>query len=252
MAMDPDLIQQRLSQISTAWTLVARARARTADGDTASLAVLVERYQTAVYRYLLAAVRDPDVADELFQDFALRLVRGDFHRADPGRGRFRDYVKSALINLVINHQKKQKKLSARESAADAPVVAPPERFDADEEFLADWRKALLDKSWEALAAAQEPGGPPYYTALRYRSEHAGLTGAQLAERLNADLRPAEPFTEAGLRKVLQRAREKFADLLVEEVARSLQTTCLDDVQQEIIDLGFHAYCRRALSRRSGG
>jgi RNA polymerase sigma factor (sigma-70 family) len=250
--MDPNVIQQRLSQISTTWTLVARASDRAADGDTAALAVLVERYQTAVYRYLLAAVRDPDVADELFQDFALRLVRGDFRRADPGRGRFRDYVKSALINLVINHQKKQKKMAALDPAAAAPVVEPPERFDADEEFLTDWRKALLDKAWEALAAAQEPGGPPYHTALRYHSEHACLTGAQLAERLNTDLRPAEPFTEAGLRKVLQRAREKFADLLVEEVVRSLQSTCLDDVQEEIIDLGFHSYCRRAIARRWGG
>lgn len=249
--MDADLIQQRLSQISTTWTLVVRARGRAANGDTAALAILVQRYQTAVYRYLLAAVRDPDAADELFQDFALRLVRGDFGRADPGKGRFRDYVKTALINLVINHQKKQKKGAVLDPAADAAVIEPLDRFDADEEFLADWRKAVLDKAWEALAAVQEPGGPPYHTVLRYRSEHSGLTGAELAERLNADLRPAKPFTEVGLRKILQRARETFADLLVAEVARSLQTTCLDEVEQEIIDLGFHAYCRRAIERRRG-
>ena len=247
--MDPDVIQQRLSQITTAWSLVAQARDRTADGDTAALAALVQRYQTAVYRYLLAAVRNPDVADELFQDFALRLVRGDFGRADPGRGRFRDYVKTALINMVINHQKRQKNGATLDSGAVETICESPERFDADETFLADWRKALLDKAWEALAAAQEPGGPPYHTVLRYRSEHANLSGAELAERLNADLRPAKPFTEAALRKVLQRAREKFADLLVEEVARSLQARSLDEVEQEIIDLGFHVYCRRAIERR---
>lgn len=247
--MDPDVIQQRLSQITTAWTLVAQARDRTTDGDTAALAALVQRYQTAVYRYLLAAVRNPDVADELFQDFALRLVRGDFGRADPGRGRFRDYVKTALINMVINHHKKQRKVATLDPAAVEPVFESADRFEADEAFLADWRKALLDKAWEALAAAQEPGGPPYYTALRYQSERAGLTGAELAERLNADLRPAKPLTEAALRKVLQRAREKFADLLVEEVARSLQARSLDEVEQEIIDLGFHVYCRRAIERR---
>jgi len=246
--MDPDVIQQRLSQITTAWTLVAQARDRTADGDTAALAALVQRYQTAVYRYLLAAVRNPDVADELFQDFALRLVRGDFGRADPGRGRFRDYVKTALINMVINHHKKQRKVATLDPAAVEPVFESADRFEADEAFLADWRKALLDKAWEALAAAQEPGGPPYHTALRYQSER-GLTGAELAERLNADLRPAKPFTEAALRKILQRAREKFADLLVGEVARSLQARSLDEVEQEIIDLGFHVYCRRAIERR---
>ena len=33
-------------------------------------------------------------------------MRGDFGRADPERGRFRDYVKTTLINLVINQRKK--------------------------------------------------------------------------------------------------------------------------------------------------
>src|SRR5438105_12976441 len=104
--MDADTLQKRLSQISTAWSLVARAHGPV-EADSAALTALVERYQAAVYRYLLAATRDPDVADELFQEFALRLVRGDFGRVDAARGRFRDYVKSALINLGINHKKKR-------------------------------------------------------------------------------------------------------------------------------------------------
>src|SRR4051812_47381138 len=99
--MDPQNLQKRLDQISTAWTLVARAHHGPADAEATAQAALVERYQAGVYRYLLAATREPDAADELFQEFALRLVRGDFGRADRARGRFRDYVKSALINLVI-------------------------------------------------------------------------------------------------------------------------------------------------------
>ena len=38
-------------------------------------------YQGAAYRYLTAAVGDPDVAAELFQEFAVRFLRGDFRRA---------------------------------------------------------------------------------------------------------------------------------------------------------------------------
>jgi hypothetical protein len=47
-------------------------------------------YHRAVHRYLLGALRDEDAAEELFQEFALRFVRGDFRWADRGRGRFRD------------------------------------------------------------------------------------------------------------------------------------------------------------------
>lgn len=245
--MDPEGLQQRLSQISTAWTLVTRAHAGTAEGESAAQAALVERYQTAAYRYLLAAVRDPDAADELFQEFALRLVRGDFGRADPERGRFRDYVKSALINLVINHQKKRKPMGLDLTRGE-PAAQEQEAFDADQEFLAEWRKTLLDRAWEKLAA-HEADGPPFHAVLRYRSEHPELSSAQLVEHLNALLQPTEPFTDAGIRKILQRARDKFSDFLVDEVAHSLRTTSVDEIEQELIDLGFQAYCRRALLRR---
>src|SRR5262245_30652303 len=147
-AMDPQSLQQRLSQISTAWTLMTRAHGGTAQAESAAQVALVERYQTAVYRYLLGAARDPDVADELFQEFALRLVRGDFGRADPKQGRFRDYVKSALINLVINYQKKQKRTPVVDLARAEPAVEDKQLFDADHTFLANWRAALLDRAWE--------------------------------------------------------------------------------------------------------
>lgn len=247
--MDAESVQQRLSQIATVWTLVARAHEGSTEPESAAQAALLERYQTAVYRYLLAATRDLDTADELFQEFALRLVRGDFGRADPRRGRFRDYVKSALINLVINHQRKQKKQVALHPDQEVPDDRAPDAFNSDAEFLESWRKTLLDRAWSALATAQEPGGSPLHAVLRFRSEHSELSGAQLLESLNTLLQPAQPFTETGLRKILQRAREKFTDLLVEEVVQSLQTNSLDDVEQELIDLGFQAYCRRALERR---
>lgn len=246
--MDSASLQKHLSQISTQWTLLADAHDPVQESGNA-LAKIVARYQTAVYRYLLASVRDPEAADELFQEFALRLVRGEFGKADAQRGRFRDYVKTALINLVINYHKKKNRQPV--PIADEAEVAAEARedFDSDKEFLEDWRKALLDRAWESLAATQDAKGPPFYAALRFRSEHPELSGAELTARLVAELKPAEPFTEAGLRKILQRAREKFTDLLVDEVARSLQTSSVEDIEQELIDLGLQLYCRKALDRR---
>src|SRR5204862_1035092 len=124
---------------------------------------VLERYQSAAYRYLLGGVRNLDAADELFQEFALRFVRGDFRRADPERGRFRDFVKTALRNLVTNHHKKVARHPAAslEKPEDVAADTPPEDLDA--EFLSNWRKALLDRAWESLAALEKPGGPPFYT-----------------------------------------------------------------------------------------
>src|SRR5262245_18556900 len=84
---------QRLSSISTLWSLVEKAHQETIAAAIAQRALL-QRYCGAVYRYLLGALLDEAAAEDLFQDFALRFLRGDFRRADPGKGRFRDYLKT--------------------------------------------------------------------------------------------------------------------------------------------------------------
>jgi len=226
------------------------AHSATVDKALPAQAALVERYQDAVYSYLLGALRNADAADDIFQEFALKLVRGDLGRADPERGRFRDYVKTVLINLVINYRKKQGRVVLLHPESPEPAAAATrDTLEADRDFLTNWCKALLDRAWEALATAQKPDGPPFYAALRLRMEHPALTSAQLADKLTAEHCPENPMMEANLRKVLQRARDLLGDFLVDEVARSLQTQQLDVIEQELIDLGFHAHCRRALERR---
>src|SRR5579864_9724565 len=93
--MLPQELHERLSRISTQWTMMFRTHAEGDNAKRAAVERLLERYCGAVYRYVLGAVRDPDVAEELTQEFALRFVRGDYRRADPTRGRFRDYLKTS-------------------------------------------------------------------------------------------------------------------------------------------------------------
>lgn len=121
------------------WTQMFQAH--TADTKNSELAILVQRYQGAVYRYLWGAVRDPDAAEDLCQEFALRFVRGDFHRADPERGRFRDYLKAALIRLVIDYQR-ARQAWPKQVAGEAPE---PAASSQEATFLDGWREELLDR-----------------------------------------------------------------------------------------------------------
>jgi RNA polymerase sigma-70 factor (ECF subfamily) len=237
----------RLSQISTMWTALVRAHAGEADEDRRLLAGLIERYQGAAYRYLVAATGDPDAAAELFQEFAVRFLRGDFRRASPDRGRFRDYLRAALINLV----RRRPGVARRGPTADVePDQLPAATADSatDEAFLAHWRESLLDCAWKGLQAAEQAGGPPHYTALWARADGPDASSADLAARLTELLKPAEPITDAGVRKLLQRGREMLTDLLVYEVAASVPTRDKERLAQELIDLGFYGYCRKALER----
>ena len=247
--MKPSDGDERLSQISTCWSLVFQAHQGQQSIVAGAQQELMQRYCGAVYRYLLGALRDPDAAEELAQEFALRFVRGDFHRANPEAGRFRDFVKTAVYHLIVDYQRQRQKRPGA-LPCDSAFLPADESADSrsDAIFLERWREELLDRTWEALAALERQAGQRYYTVLRWRAEHPDVPVARLAEDLSA--RGRVPVSEAGVRQTLHRAREKFADLLLEEVARSLQTNDPDRLEQELIDLELLPYCRPALSRRA--
>lgn len=239
----------RLSHISTLWTMVRQAHQVGGAAVGAAQEALLERYGGAVHRYLLGALRDEHAADELFQEFSLRFIRGDFHRADPDKGRFRDFVKTSLFHLIVDYQRRRKK-SPRRMPEEAPEpAAPPEEPSVrDQEFLASWRDELLDRAWLGLAEHSEKSKQLHYDILRFRAANPQTSSAQMAETLTAQL--GRSLTADAVRQTLHRAREKFADLLLEEVEASLEKPGLERLEEELIDLGLYSYCRTALERRA--
>ena len=148
-------LNSRLSRISTIWSLLDRAQASPEDRSQAALIALLQRYQGAAYRYLLGAVRNPDIADELFQEFALRLAQGAFRRADPSRGRFRDYLKSTLYHLVVDFQKRQRRTHLPLEVGEAGTAALAwDADESDQQFVQNWRDEILSKAWTALGALE--------------------------------------------------------------------------------------------------
>jgi RNA polymerase sigma-70 factor (ECF subfamily) len=241
-----DDLPHRLSRISTCWSLVFQAHKGQADAAGLAQQALVQRYCGAIYRYLLGALRDPDAADDLSQEFALRLVRGDFKNADPGRGRFRDFVRTSLFHLIVDYQKRRQS-GPRALPDDAPDrAAEAADLTSDREFLARWREELMSRAWEGLAEMEREAGQPYYTVLRFKAENPDVRSAEAARLLGVQL--GKPLTDVGVRKTLERARDRFADLLLDEVARSLQTAEADRLEQELIDLDLLPYCKPALER----
>jgi RNA polymerase sigma-70 factor (ECF subfamily) len=245
----------RLSEISTVWHLVKQAHSSKQKEATPAQMRLLLRYYGAVNRYLLGALRDARAAEDLGQEFALRFIRGDFQGADPERGRFRDYLKTVLSRMAVHYQKqRQAQPRALPAAVPDPAAVPPGQLNVEVEFDDGWRRTLLDRAWEALAKLQEKTGQPLHTVLDFRVHNPDgeCSAAQIAEHLAARL--GRKFTPEGVRKVLQRARARFAEFLLEEVAESLEGPPPPPpvrLEQELRDLGLLAYCRPALSRRTG-
>ena len=244
--MDDDDLH--ISRIMTAWSMV-----REAHGDHTAVQSaqqqLLQRYGGAVRRYALSALRDEDAADEVFQEFALKFVRGDFGKADPERGRFRAFVKTVVYRLIVDYQRRAKKLG-REGAMHSNLAEPEESAesrDDEDMFRASWRDELLAKCWQKLADDEKRSGKPYHTVLRYRVAHPELRSPELAEGLSEEL--GKLINAGAVRVLLHRARELFAEILLDEVTQSLANGSLDVVVQELIDLDLHDYCLSALEKQ---
>jgi RNA polymerase sigma-70 factor (ECF subfamily) len=213
-------------------------------GEEGAQWAVLERYQRAIYRYLLGAVRDADIAEELAQEFALRFLRGDFRRANPERGRFRNYLKTALVHLVTDHHR------ARQAAPAplAPEIADPAAVslsleENEKSFVSNWRGELLDRTWQALLDFN----PTYHAVVQMRIENADMPSSEMATQLSA--RFGKTISAALVRKSLQRAHDKFADLLLDEVALSLGASDKAEIERELIELDLLRFCQSALDRR---
>jgi RNA polymerase sigma factor (sigma-70 family) len=244
MRMDLNFPRPHLGRISTPWTLVRQAHAGSEAGAATAQRLLIQRYCGAVYRYLRGALHDEDAALDLLQEFVVRFLRGDFRRADSAAGRFRDYVKTALIHLVTDYHR-QRQAQPQPLPADLVQRAIPPNDDADGEavFLQSWREELVNRAWEALAAAK----PTCHAVLVFHVENPDVPSPQAADQLTARL--GKPFTAAHVRVTRQRAREKFAELLLDEVAHSLGACTEAELVQELRALRLLSLCTVAVERR---
>lgn len=239
----------RLSRIETLWSVVQRAHAEDQTAAQAAQQQLLHEYGGAVRRYLLGALRSEDAADEVFQEFALRFVRGDFQRADPEKGRFRQFVKTSVYHLIIDYQRRAQRDRKQQNLVFDHAADPAESMASmDLDFTASWRKELLARAWSALQADEARSGKPYYTVLRFRADHPGLRSPALAVELSKRL--DRPINAGNVRVLVHRARDRFADFLVETVEASLANPSRDALENELITLDLLSYCKPNLSRRS--
>lgn len=241
MTMEPD----HLSQIETLWSLV-RAAGDDRAAQSAALEALVRRYEGAVRAFLRTVARDGELAAELYQEFTLRLVRGDFKNAAPCRGRFRDYLKTSLRHLVTDHRRR---VGCRPASETPSHVAEPAAAGDDEEFDVAWRDELLARAWRHLEAREKASGEPWFTTLRIRVKQPKLSSSELAAAVGKQCGCVR--SDTAIRKVLERSRKLFSDMLLAEVAEGLESPSREAVEQELIDVGLLHWCRAALDRRYG-
>ncbi len=222
----------RLSRIETLWSVVRQANDGSAEKARQAQQTLLERYGGAVRRYLLGSLRSEDAADEVFQEFSLKLVSGAFQRADASHGRFRSFLKTTLFHLIVDYQRRGKRDATRALLDETPdrPFCEDRLAEEDRAWTLSWREELLAKGWAALAKIEQSTGTPYYTVLRFRSEHPDLRSQEIADQLNGKV--TKKLGSSSVRVLIHRARELLAEQVLDLVLDSIDSASLEECEEE--------------------
>jgi len=188
---------------------------------------LCRAYWFPLYGYLRSKGSTPHDAEDLTQEFFARFLASDALRTvSEERGRFRAFLLASLNHFLANEwdRLRAQKRGAGQTPLSLDAATAEERLrmepgtDLTPERLYErrWTLTLLDTVLERLQTEMVAAGKTAtFDALRgFLSDAAGaMSYTEAAARLD--------MTEAATRKAVQRLRQRYRELLREEVAHTV-------------------------------
>lgn len=79
-------------------------------GDENALACLINRHQSKIYGFIYSKVTDRDIADDIFQDTFIKVIKTLKSNAYNEEGKFLPWVMRISHNLIVDHFRRNKKM----------------------------------------------------------------------------------------------------------------------------------------------
>jgi RNA polymerase sigma-70 factor (ECF subfamily) len=79
-------------------------------GDENALAVLIKRHQSKIYGFIYSKLSDRDIADDVFQDTFMKVIKTLKSNSYNEEGKFLPWVMRIAHNLIVDHYRKNKKM----------------------------------------------------------------------------------------------------------------------------------------------
>jgi RNA polymerase sigma factor (sigma-70 family) len=121
------------------------------NGCERSLAVLIERHKLKIYNFIYSKVFDRDIAEDIFQDTFIKVIKTLRKGAYQEEGKFLPWVMRISHNLVIDHFRKSNRIPIFESkdefdifqiiGDDAPNI---ESNMIDRQLVEDLQKLIIE------------------------------------------------------------------------------------------------------------
>jgi RNA polymerase sigma-70 factor (ECF subfamily) len=173
------------------------------DGDAGAFDTLYRRHKGGVYRYMLRQCRNAGVADELFQDVWMNLIRA--REGYTVQAKFTTYIYRLAHNRLIDHYRKHGQatlVSFDDDTEDAPVVAEPVAAPRDEP-----EKHLDIKQQAAQLLALLGALPPPQREAFVMQYEGGMSVEEIADATGVTRETAK----SRLRYAMAKIREGLAE-----------------------------------------
>jgi RNA polymerase sigma factor (sigma-70 family) len=173
--------------------------------------MLAEHYWQPLYAYVRRRWRlEPDRAAELTQDlFVHDLEREIFGRFDPGRARFRTYLRACADNLARDHARRRAAAKRAGTTADADVdklerelAGLDAALTAEDAFDEAWRQRIVALARERLDASLRARGKPVHADVfaMFLDEDPPPSYADAAARLGISVTDVTNWLHAAKRE----------------------------------------------------
>ena len=80
------------------------------DGNEQSLSILINRHQSKIYAFIYSKLSDRDLADDVFQDTFIKVIKTLKSKLYNEEGKFLSWVMRIAHNLIIDHYRKNKRM----------------------------------------------------------------------------------------------------------------------------------------------
>ncbi len=207
---------------TTRWTLVVAAGDPHRKDARSALVSLCEHYWYPLYAYLRRGGYPADRAQDLTQEFFIRLLEGRYlDRADPEKGRFRSFLLTSLKFFVADEQDRHRALkrgggavlSLEFSSGEERYQREPAHDETPERiFERRWALSLLDGVVEKLRNEfVQHGRPEHFERLKvFLLGQSDAPYAALAQEMNT--------SEGALKVAIHRLRKRYRELFRQEIA----------------------------------
>lgn len=225
--------------LPTRWSLISAVRSGDSERARPALERLCQSYWYPLYAYVRRCGHPAEDAADLTQGFFEQVVKKELlTRADPERGRLRNFLLTMLQSHLRDDWRKQQRqkrgggatlLSIDEITAEGLYAREPGHMETPEKlYHRRWALTLLERAVLSLRDDYvQQGKGALFEALK-----PSLTENQDAAS-SAALAAGLGISEGAVRVAIHRLRGRYRTRLQEEVAASMDAQSEAEVDEEI-------------------